>query len=263
MFKLSDTLLAATVALFVVVGGASAAVTPARRAAAIAANNVDACNGHNKYGAGHSCSFYGGSGDAAGINQGTCQPELTSGVLICEVAMPARRAAAIAANDVDACNGHNNYGVGHSCKFYGGAGDAAGINEGTCQSGASGVLTCVADAPLRRAAAIAPNDVDACNGHNDYGIGHSCLFYDGTGATAGISQGTCQADLGSGALTCVANPARRSIAIAANDVDACNGHNNYGVGHSCKFHGGVGDAAGINEGTCQLDSGAALVCVPN
>ncbi|KZV76611.1 hypothetical protein PENSPDRAFT_646043 [Peniophora sp. CONT] len=72
MFKLSNTLLAATVALFAMAGGVSAA---ARRDIALADNpglsssslsnslpqlmlpSVDACNGSNHYGVGHSCAF--------------------------------------------------------------------------------------------------------------------------------------------------------------------------------------------------------------
>ncbi|KAK0499217.1 hypothetical protein EDD18DRAFT_1461154 [Armillaria luteobubalina] len=48
-------------------------------------------------------------------------------------------------------------------------------------------------------------------------------------------------------------------ALAPNPVDACNGSNNYGVGHSCAYS----SAQGTVEGTCQNDSDGVLVCVPN
>ncbi|VDB89645.1 unnamed protein product [Peniophora sp. CBMAI 1063] len=51
-------------------------------------------------------------------------------------AVPERRAAALADNPVDACNGDNQYGVGHDCAWSGG-------NEGTCQTNSCGVLVCV------------------------------------------------------------------------------------------------------------------------
>ncbi|KZV76615.1 hypothetical protein PENSPDRAFT_679965 [Peniophora sp. CONT] len=74
MFKLSNTLFATAVALFVMIGGASAA-TSGRRDIALADNPVDACNGSNNYGVGHSCAWSGG-------NEGTCQIN-ASGVLVC------------------------------------------------------------------------------------------------------------------------------------------------------------------------------------
>ncbi|KZV76607.1 hypothetical protein PENSPDRAFT_679959 [Peniophora sp. CONT] len=75
MFKLSNTLLAATVALFAMAGGVSAA---ARRDIALASNPVDACNGSNHYGVGHSCAF----STPDGTSQGTCQTD-ASGDLVC------------------------------------------------------------------------------------------------------------------------------------------------------------------------------------
>ncbi|KAF8917352.1 hypothetical protein CPB85DRAFT_1431280 [Mucidula mucida] len=44
-------------------------------------------------------------------------------------------------------------------------------------------------------------------------------------------------------------------AVADNDVDACNGSNHYGVGHSCAF--------AQSQGTCQNNSCGVLICVPN
>ncbi|KZV76614.1 hypothetical protein PENSPDRAFT_747497 [Peniophora sp. CONT] len=52
-------------------------------------------------------------------------------------------------------------------------------------------------------------------------------------------------------------------ALAGNPVDACNGSNHYGVGHSCAYSGGSGNTAGTIEGTCQTDSSGDLVCIPN
>ncbi|KAK0441857.1 hypothetical protein EV421DRAFT_609237 [Armillaria borealis] len=43
--------------------------------------------------------------------------------------------------------------------------------------------------------------------------------------------------------------------IADNDVDACNGSNNYGVGHSCAF--------GQSQGVCENNACGNLICVPN
>ncbi|VDB92558.1 unnamed protein product [Peniophora sp. CBMAI 1063] len=52
-------------------------------------------------------------------------------------------------------------------------------------------------------------------------------------------------------------------ALADNPVDACNGSNHYGVGHSCAYSGGSGNTAGTIEGTCQTDDSGDLVCIPN
>ncbi|KAK0228803.1 hypothetical protein IW262DRAFT_1456021 [Armillaria fumosa] len=43
--------------------------------------------------------------------------------------------------------------------------------------------------------------------------------------------------------------------IADNAVDACNGSNNYGVGHSCAFQ--------QSQGVCENNACGNLVCVPN
>ncbi|VDB89643.1 unnamed protein product [Peniophora sp. CBMAI 1063] len=48
-------------------------------------------------------------------------------------------------------------------------------------------------------------------------------------------------------------------ALADNDVDACNGSNDYGVGHDCAFSGGSGTV----EGTCQNNACGNLICKPN
>ncbi|KAK7435707.1 hypothetical protein VKT23_019539 [Stygiomarasmius scandens] len=48
-------------------------------------------------------------------------------------------------------------------------------------------------------------------------------------------------------------------AVADNDVDACNGKNNYDVGHECAFN----TPGGVKEGTCQKNACNNLVCVPN
>ncbi|KAK0463619.1 uncharacterized protein EV420DRAFT_1519174 [Desarmillaria tabescens] len=61
------------------------------------------------------------------------------------------------------------------------------------------------------------------------------------------------------ALAAVFLLAGQANALADNDVDACNGSNHYGVGHSCAFKTSSGKA----EGTCQLDSDKVLVCVTN
>ncbi|KAK0483927.1 hypothetical protein IW261DRAFT_1561706 [Armillaria novae-zelandiae] len=42
---------------------------------------------------------------------------------------------------------------------------------------------------------------------------------------------------------------------ADNAVDACNGSNNYGVGHSCAFQ--------QSQGVCKTNACGNLVCVPN
>ncbi|KAG7445035.1 uncharacterized protein BT62DRAFT_1074590 [Guyanagaster necrorhizus] len=49
--------------------------------------------------------------------------------------------------------------------------------------------------------------------------------------------------------------AGQANAIAANDVDACNGSNHYSVGHSCAFQ--------ESQGICQTNSCGVLICVPN
>ncbi|VDB92550.1 unnamed protein product [Peniophora sp. CBMAI 1063] len=49
-------------------------------------------------------------------------------------------------------------------------------------------------------------------------------------------------------------------ALADNPVDACNGSNHYGVGHSCAFKTSDGSTS---QGTCQTDSSGDLVCIPN
>ncbi|VDB92552.1 unnamed protein product [Peniophora sp. CBMAI 1063] len=74
IFKLSDVLLALSVSVASMVGGASAAAS-VRRDVALADNPVDACNGSNHYGVGHSCAWQGG-------NEGTCETN-ASGVLVC------------------------------------------------------------------------------------------------------------------------------------------------------------------------------------
>ncbi|VDB92564.1 unnamed protein product [Peniophora sp. CBMAI 1063] len=74
MFKVSNTIVAALIAVLAMVGDASAGI-PARRDIALADNPVDACNGSNHYGVGHSCAWAGG-------NEGTCQVN-PSGVLVC------------------------------------------------------------------------------------------------------------------------------------------------------------------------------------
>ncbi|KAK0503543.1 hypothetical protein EDD18DRAFT_1064777 [Armillaria luteobubalina] len=45
--------------------------------------------------------------------------------------------------------------------------------------------------------------------------------------------------------------------IADNAVDACNGSNNYGVGHSCAFQQSQGCKF------CETNACGNLVCVPN
>ncbi|KAL1658536.1 hypothetical protein GGF50DRAFT_131644 [Schizophyllum commune] len=47
-------------------------------------------------------------------------------------------AALVADNDVDACNGSNNYGEGHSCAFK----SSSGTRQGTCRWNSCGVLIC-------------------------------------------------------------------------------------------------------------------------
>ncbi|VDB92582.1 unnamed protein product [Peniophora sp. CBMAI 1063] len=49
-------------------------------------------------------------------------------------------------------------------------------------------------------------------------------------------------------------------ALADNPVDACNGSNHYGVGHSCAFKTSDGSTS---QGTCQTDASGDLVCIPN
>ncbi|KAK0184448.1 hypothetical protein F5146DRAFT_239034 [Armillaria mellea] len=61
------------------------------------------------------------------------------------------------------------------------------------------------------------------------------------------------------ALAAVLLFAGHANALASNDVDACNGKNKYGVGHSCAFSTSEGKA----QGTCQNDSDGVLVCIPN
>ncbi|KAK0503526.1 hypothetical protein EDD18DRAFT_635322 [Armillaria luteobubalina] len=50
------------------------------------------------------------------------------------------------------------------------------------------------------------------------------------------------------------NAAAMAALIAPNAVDACNGKNDYGVGHSCKFQ--------QYEGFCENNACGNLVCVP-
>ncbi|KAK0483868.1 hypothetical protein IW261DRAFT_1605972 [Armillaria novae-zelandiae] len=47
--------------------------------------------------------------------------------------------------------------------------------------------------------------------------------------------------------------------IAANPVDACNGSNNYDVGHSCAFKQSQGTA----QGFCENNACGNLICVPH
>ncbi|PBK85428.1 hypothetical protein ARMGADRAFT_973692 [Armillaria gallica] len=61
------------------------------------------------------------------------------------------------------------------------------------------------------------------------------------------------------ALAAVLLFAGHANALAPNPVDACNGSNNYGVGHSCAYSTSEGTA----QGTCQNDSDGVLICVPN
>ncbi|KAG7448075.1 uncharacterized protein BT62DRAFT_1003860 [Guyanagaster necrorhizus] len=49
--------------------------------------------------------------------------------------------------------------------------------------------------------------------------------------------------------------AGQADAIADNAVDACNGSNNYGVGHSCAF--------AESQGTCETNACGNLVCIPS
>ncbi|KAI4522998.1 hypothetical protein K523DRAFT_268394 [Schizophyllum commune Tattone D] len=71
MFKLSTVAFAAFGAVFLLAGQVSA----------LADNPVDACNGSNHYGEGHSCSFKSGDGQADGYCHFT-----ESGVLTCDTA---------------------------------------------------------------------------------------------------------------------------------------------------------------------------------
>ncbi|KAF9048351.1 hypothetical protein BDZ89DRAFT_941223 [Hymenopellis radicata] len=49
----------------------------------------------------------------------------------------------------------------------------------------------------------------------------------------------------------------RASAVADNDVDACNGSNDYDVGHDCAFQQSQGSKS------CQTNSCGVLICVPN
>ncbi|KAK0463821.1 uncharacterized protein EV420DRAFT_1520247 [Desarmillaria tabescens] len=57
------------------------------------------------------------------------------------------------------------------------------------------------------------------------------------------------------ALTAMFLSAGQVNAIADNDVDACNGSNDYEVGHSCAF--------AESQGTCQTNACGNLICIPN
>ncbi|KAK0228772.1 hypothetical protein IW262DRAFT_639506 [Armillaria fumosa] len=54
------------------------------------------------------------------------------------------------------------------------------------------------------------------------------------------------------------NAAATTALIADNAVDACNGSNDYDVGHSCKFQ-----QVQQYEGFCENNACGNLVCVPN
>ncbi|KAL1718199.1 hypothetical protein EV715DRAFT_291476 [Schizophyllum commune] len=59
------------------------------------------------------------------------------------------------------------------------------------------------------------------------------------------------------AFTLLAGQASGAAQVADNAVDACNGHNHYGEGHSCAFKTGAGTA----NGHCRWNSCGNLVCV--
>ncbi|KAL1747412.1 hypothetical protein HDZ31DRAFT_31989 [Schizophyllum fasciatum] len=61
------------------------------------------------------------------------------------------------------------------------------------------------------------------------------------------------------AFTLAFGQASASALLADNPVDACNGSNHYGEGHSCAFKSGDGTA----EGVCHFNDTHVLVCVTN
>ncbi|KAK0196873.1 hypothetical protein F5146DRAFT_1013286 [Armillaria mellea] len=52
-----------------------------------------------------------------------------------------------------------------------------------------------------------------------------------------------------------AHAATTAALIADNPVDACNGSNHYGVGHSCAFQ--------QSQGFCENNACGNLICVPH
>ncbi|TRM60443.1 hypothetical protein BD626DRAFT_407617 [Schizophyllum amplum] len=58
------------------------------------------------------------------------------------------------------------------------------------------------------------------------------------------------------ALSFVVGQASAAALLADNPVDACNGSNDYGEGHSCAFKSGDGTA----EGVCHFNASNVLVC---
>uniref|UniRef100_D8QDL4 Uncharacterized protein n=1 Tax=Schizophyllum commune (strain H4-8 / FGSC 9210) TaxID=578458 RepID=D8QDL4_SCHCM len=61
------------------------------------------------------------------------------------------------------------------------------------------------------------------------------------------------------AFTLLAGQASGAAQVADNAVDACNGHNHYGEGHSCAFKTGAGTANGLTD--CRWNACSNLVCV--
>ncbi|KAL1747408.1 hypothetical protein HDZ31DRAFT_61323 [Schizophyllum fasciatum] len=56
----------------------------------------------------------------------------------------------------------------------------------------------------------------------------------------------------------LAGQANGAALLADNDVDACNGSNNYGEGHDCAFKSGSGTA----KGHCRWNACNVLICKP-
>ncbi|KAF9041910.1 hypothetical protein BDZ89DRAFT_1009358 [Hymenopellis radicata] len=50
-------------------------------------------------------------------------------------------------------------------------------------------------------------------------------------------------------------------AVADNPVDACNGSNHYGVGHSCAFAHSQGSKRDFTA--CQYNACGNLICIPH